>query len=140
MVLPAKNRLSFGKKTIHVYGTPGHTPGCLSYLFPVTEGGRVHIAALFGGATPPQDPDGAAQYLRSLAYFRQEASAMGADVALSNHTALDQGLDRIAYARHRMAHMPNCYVLGQRGLETYWQVYEALGRKVLRHLSEKTEV
>lgn len=123
--------VTLGDKTIAVYATPGHTPGCLSYIFPVTEDGQVHMAGLWGGTTPPRDPDGVKQYLRSLEYFMEAAKRKGVDVALSNHTAIDQGLERIAYAQNRMAYMPNIYIIGQDGFRRYCQVFRALSDKIL---------
>ena len=33
--------------------TPGHTPGCLSFIFPVTDEGRPHMTALWGAPASP---------------------------------------------------------------------------------------
>ena len=65
--------ITLGDKTIYVYGTPGHTPGGLSYIFSVKENKEVHMAALWGGATPPWTKEGVEQYLESLDYFLKEA-------------------------------------------------------------------
>ena len=120
-----------GDKTIYVYGTPGHTPGCLSYLFPVRENGKPHMAALWGGTTPPGTAPGIAQYLKSLNYFIGEAKRKNVDVALSNHTAVDNGLERIAYTRARMAYMPNIYIIGPDGFQTYCQVFQTMSEERL---------
>ena len=58
---------------------------------------------------------GTIQYLRSLEHFMEQAERQNVEVALSNHTALDNGLERIAYARKRMRYMPNIYLIGQKG-------------------------
>ncbi|MGL5437077.1 MAG: MBL fold metallo-hydrolase [Lachnospiraceae bacterium] len=50
-----------GDKTIYVYGTPGHTPGCLSYIFPLKDDGEIHMAGLWGGTTPPRNQKGVEQ-------------------------------------------------------------------------------
>ena len=116
-----------GDKKIFVCGTPGHTPGCLSYLFPVMENGVQHMAALFGGATPPwNDQEGTKQYLDSIDHFIRTAKTMHVDVALSNHTIFDQGIDRINYSKNRCAYMPNIFVLGEDGFERFCEVYKAL--------------
>ncbi|MDO5785961.1 MAG: MBL fold metallo-hydrolase, partial [Eubacteriales bacterium] len=41
--------ITLGDKTIDVFATPGHTPGGLSYIFPVKENGKIHMAGLWGG-------------------------------------------------------------------------------------------
>ena len=123
--------ITVGDKTIYVYGTPGHTPGGLSYIFPVTENGEIHMAALWGGTTPPWTKDGVKQYLQSLDYFIMEAKNKKVDVALSNHTAIDNGLERIEYSRKRMAYMPNIYIIGEDGFEKFCQVFRTLSYEML---------
>ena len=123
--------ITLGDKTIYVYGTPGHTPGGLSYIFPVTENGEIHMAALWGGTTPPWTKDGVKQYLQSLDYFIMEAKNKKVDVALSNHTAIDNGLERIEYSRKRMAYMPNIYIIGEDGFEKVCQVFRTLSYEML---------
>lgn len=128
--------ITLGDKEIYVYETPGHTPGCLSYIFPVRENHKTHMAALWGGATPPWTKDGVKQYLNSLNYFMKEAMDKKVDVALSNHTAVDNGLERIAYSKKRMEYMPNIYVIGQEGFQKFCQVYRSMSYEVLERLSQ----
>ena len=45
--------LNFGDKQVRVVATPGHTAGCMSFIFPVRESLKKHVAGLFGGATAP---------------------------------------------------------------------------------------
>lgn len=40
---------SFGRHTVTVMEAPGHTPGCLNYLFPVHYQGTEHRVLMFGG-------------------------------------------------------------------------------------------
>lgn len=126
--------ITLGDKSIYVYGTPGHTPGGLSYIFPVRENGEMHMAALWGGTTPPWSKDGVKQYLQSLDYFVKEAKNKKVDVALSNHTAIDNGLERIEYSRKRMAYMPNIYIIGQNGFQKFCQVFRTLSYDMLNRL------
>lgn len=123
--------ITLGDKMIEVYDTPGHTPGCLSYIFPVTEDGQTHMAGLWGGTTPPRDREGVGQYLRSLEHFMEAAALKKVDVALSNHTSVDNGLERVAYSRARMDYMPNIYIIGEEGFRRYCQVFRTLGRAAL---------
>lgn len=126
--------ITLGDKIIYVYSTPGHTPGCLSYIFPVKENKEIHMAALWGGATPPWTKPGVEQYLKSLEYFKDAALQKNVDVALSNHTAIDNGLERIAYSRKRMAYMPNIYILGSDAFRDYCQVFRTMSHEVLKRL------
>lgn len=118
--------VTLGDKTIYTYSTPGHTPGCLSYIFPVAENGEIHMAALWGGTTPPWTKAGVDQYLKSLDYFIDMAARNHVDVALSNHTAIDNGLERIAYSRKRYSYMPNLYIIGADGFQKFCQVFRTM--------------
>lgn len=126
--------ITLGEKVIYVYETPGHTPGCLSYIFPVREDEKIHMAALWGGTTPPWTKDGINQYLKSLDYFMSQAISKGVDVALSNHTAMDNGIERILYSKVRMSYMPNIYIIGQDGFKKYCQVFRTLSYDMLDRL------
>lgn len=124
--------ISCGDKRISVYETPGHTPGSLSYIFPVHENGEEHMAAVFGGATPPwNSTDGAKEYLRSVVYFKECTKKQHADVMLCNHTAFDNGQERIAYSKKRLSYLPNIYVIGEDGVQKFFDVFETLGKEKL---------
>ncbi len=58
------------------------------------------------------------------------------DVALSNHTSIDNGLERIGYSKKRMAYMPNIYIIGQNGFRKYCQVFRTLSDERLEMLRE----
>lgn len=128
------DKVTLGDKTIFVYSTPGHTPGGLSYIFPVKEDGKIHMAALWGGTTPPWTKSEVNQYLKSLDYFINEAMSKKVDVALSNHTAVDNGLERITYSKKRMSYMPNIYVIGQDGFQKFCQVFRTMSYEMLDRL------
>ena len=122
--------IACGDKSIAVFATPGHTPGCLSYIFPVHENGEEHMTALFGGATPLwKDEDGAKQFLASVDYFEQASLSAGADVMLCNHTAFDNGLERMAYSAKRLAYLPNIYILSPEKMKVFFDMYRSLAEK-----------
>lgn len=123
--------IALGDKIICVYSTSGHTPGCMSYIFPVKENGEIHMAALWGGTTPPWTKVEVRQYLKSLDYFTDAAKSKNVDVALSNHTAIDNGLERIAYSRKRLSYMPNIYIIGSDGFQKYCQVFRTMSMERL---------
>lgn len=74
------------------------------------------------------------QYLKSLDYFISEAIRKKVDVALSNHTTVDNGLERILYSKTRMDYMSNIYIIGQDGFENYCQVFRTLSYDMLEKL------
>lgn len=116
-----------GDKAISVIATPGHTAGCMSFIFPVHENGNEHTACLFGGATAPWgDENGKEMQKNSAVKFMKAAAAHHCDVALTNHTAFDAGLERIAYSQARLSYLPNIYVLGKDGVQKFCEVYLAV--------------
>ena len=102
--------ISFGGIEIATVTIPGHTPGALGFVFPVTDGTRKHTAALFGGsillfARIPDD--GLRQYAESLERFGAEARRLGVDVEIQNHPLYDgfeTKLERLAARRPGEAH------------------------------------
>lgn len=113
-----------GDKHITVLATPGHTKGCMSFIFPVLDNGKEHVACLFGGATPPwEDETGKEVQKQSVRKFMKVAKDNHCDVALVNHTAFDAGIEKIAYSRARMTHLPNIYVLGEDGVQKFCEVF-----------------
>src|SRR6187455_852171 len=64
VVGPGGLKLALGDTTVDVIATPGHTPGTLSYFFPVTDGGRRLMAAYAGGTAFnfPRRPENFAVY------------------------------------------------------------------------------
>ncbi len=114
---------------IKVIGTPGHTKGCMSFIFPVHDDGEEHMACLFGGATPPwDDEEGKKKQRESVSRFKEKAKEYHCDVALANHTFVDNGQERIAYSRERMEHMPNIYVFGEDGVQRFLDVFLEIAR------------
>lgn len=115
-----------GDKTIFVYSTPGHTPGGLSFIFNVNEDGQEHMAGLWGGSNPPENIANIILYMQSLDHFMDMAERKNVEIALSNHTSLDEGLERIAYSKKRMSYMPNIYLIGRDGFRKYCQLFRNL--------------
>ena len=85
--------LRFGNTEIEVVATPGHSDGCMSFFFYVSEGGRSYRCGLFGGAGFNTLTDefisehgnymSRMEYLASLERLLKE----DVDIMLGNHTA-----------------------------------------------------
>jgi len=48
-------KLTLGNTTLTFYITPGHTPGTVSMLVPVTDTGRRHLLSFWGGSAIPRE-------------------------------------------------------------------------------------
>jgi metallo-beta-lactamase class B len=96
--------LTLGDTTVNVIATPGHTPGTLSYLFDVEEGGRT-LTVMYAGGTAFNFPPSAEAfeiYRDSMIKSAGRARAAGATVLMSNHTEFDRAWDRARIAQLRL--------------------------------------
>ena len=118
-------QITLGGRTVTAYLTPGHTAGTLSFVFPVSDKGTPHVAALFGGQGKPRKMEDYVQFLEGLQHFSEQTDRMQADVILSNHTVGDDGLTRIAQLAQRKAGEPNPYVVGREGVIRYDALFRA---------------
>jgi metallo-beta-lactamase class B len=96
-------KLTLGDTSVDVIATPGHTPGTLSYFFPVKDAGRTLIVAYSGGTAFnfPRQAANFAVYRDNQRKMTEVAEAAGATVLMSNHTEFDR-----AYDRARIAQLP----------------------------------
>ncbi|PVE57780.1 MBL fold metallo-hydrolase [Arthrobacter sp. TPD3018] len=111
--------ITLGGRSVTALLTPGHTPGTISLLFPVSDHGVPHMASLFGGQGSPRDVVSLMSFRHSLDHFADYTDRMQADVVLSNHTVGDDGLTRVAALQRRRAGEPNPYVVGREGVIRY---------------------
>ena len=95
--------ITLGDTTVDVIATPGHTPGTLSFIFPVKDAGRTMTVAYSGGTAFnfPRQPQAFAVYRDSQKKMADAARAAGASILMSNHTEFDR-----AYDRARIAQLP----------------------------------
>ena len=117
--------LAFGSTSIRTVFTPGHTKGCYSFLVPVTDEGRSHTMALWGGSGIMPDTD-KQEYLRSLIKFTEICQTAHVDGAISTHPCLDMGMARYEIARNITDGMPNPFIMGEEGYHYYEQQFYRL--------------
>ncbi len=131
--------ITLGDATVRVHLTPGHTHGTLSTILPVHDGATPHVAALWGGTLfnfrdAPDDPRDLRlrDYAESAARFRGIATAAGADILLSNHTAYDGSTVKLPLLAARAPGAPHPYVIGKDVVTRYFTVAEecALGARI----------
>ncbi|HEY6506927.1 MAG TPA: MBL fold metallo-hydrolase, partial [Vicinamibacterales bacterium] len=117
-------RLTLGDTTVTLYVTPGHTPGTLSALIPVRDGGRSHLAALWGGTGLNADRESLTAYVQSAQRFNGIARQAGADIILSNHTDWDGSKVNLPRLAKGAPGGPNPYVVGNPAVQRYLTVAE----------------
>jgi metallo-beta-lactamase class B len=98
---PEGMKLALGGTTVDIIATPGHSPGTLSYIFPVKDGGRTLTVAYSGGTAFnfPRLADNFAIYRDSAKKMHAAATAAGATVLMTNHTEFDRAHDRARIAQ-----------------------------------------
>lgn len=126
VVGPEGRKLTLGDATIEIVATPGHTPGTLSYVFPVKDRGRTLMVAYSGGTlTGAFGTDGARwdEYVASQRKIAKVAADAGASVMLSNHSEYDG-----AYTKARLIAAPrqpgedHPFIVGTDAVQRYFTV------------------
>ncbi len=118
-------KLTLGER-IDIVSTPGHTPGTLSYVFPVKDQGRTVMVAYSGGTlTGAFGTNGARwdEYIESQKRIAKVAADAGATVILSNHSEYDNVYTkaRLIGAR-REAGENHPFVVGADAVQRYFTV------------------
>lgn len=125
-VAPEGTKITLGDTTVTVVSTPGHTPGTLSYVFPVKDSGRTVMVAYSGGTlTGAFGTDGSRwdEYIASQKKIAKAAADAGASVILSNHSEYDG-----AYTKARLAGLKrevgeeNPFIVGTDSVQRYFTV------------------
>jgi metallo-beta-lactamase class B len=123
---PEGTAITLGDTTVTVVATPGHTPGTLSYVFPVKDQGRAVTVAYSGGTLTGAFGTDAArwdEYVASQRKIARVAADAGATVILSNHSEYDG-----AYTKARLVPLKrevgegHPFVIGADGVQRYFTV------------------
>ena len=126
-------KLTLGDTTLTLYLTPGHTPGTISTLVPVKDGGRTHLAAAWGGTAFnfPRTPENFQIYINSADRFRDIVAKAGADVIIANHTRFDGTPKKVAALATRKPGQAHPYVIGKTAAANYVTVAGECARAAL---------
>jgi metallo-beta-lactamase class B len=122
MFLRDGDEIRLGQTVIRVVATPGHTPGCMSFIIPVADNGEPHCAGIMGGVAVPCNWNEAFLYYTSIDYFTKFAQRYGCDIGLGVHAAyLEEDMKAV---RSRRASDPNPLIIGPERFENeYMQRY-----------------
>ena len=119
-------KLSVGDTTIDLVATPGHTPGTLSFVFPVKDQGRTVMVAYSGGTlTGAFGSNGARwdEYIESQKRVGKAAADAGATVILSNHSEYDNAYTKARLMTSKREVGENHpFVVGTDGVQRYFTV------------------
>ncbi|MGB8489596.1 MAG: MBL fold metallo-hydrolase [Bacteroidales bacterium] len=122
-------KIKTGNEIFQIVSTPGHSPGCLSFIFPVTDHGEAHMAGVMGGTAVWPTQVETRLYKASVEYFKAYAIAAKCDVGLFFHS---QEAD-FAQLRMRKPGDPNPLVIGQDKFDTvYLKKYRDRFEQMLR--------
>jgi metallo-beta-lactamase class B len=125
MVITEGQPIVLGDEKVMAFAVPGHTPGSMAFIFPVKDQGKTRMAGIYGGTilTPgPISDEGLAQYLKSVAHFKEEAKKMKVEVELQNHPLMDGFTDKLAKLKDRKKGAPNPFVVGQANYQRFLDV------------------
>lgn len=121
--------LEFGDTKIKAVFTPGHSEGCFSFIIPVTDEGRPHQAALWGGSGILRSSN-VDDYYDSWMKFSCICREYHVDAEIATHPCLDMGLQRLAIVRNIVDGVPNPFVIGEEGYQYYEQKFYQI---VMKH-------
>jgi metallo-beta-lactamase class B len=148
MIATDGQRLTLGDTTLTLYLTPGHTLGTISTLIPVKDGGKPHVAALWGGTgfnwtrtpasyiTPDRPPSFWFEtYIKSAERFRDIVAKAGADIILSNHTNTDGSKAKLPALAKRKSGEAHPYVIGAPSVQRFLTVANECAKAGLARLN-----
>ncbi len=113
-------KITLGDTTVTVIETPGHTPGCMSLIFPVKQNGKTYTAAQWGGTGAPRSLEDKLVYRKSIDYFEKQTQSAHATVKINAHLFVDHGYDKLDAVRSLQPGVSNPWVVGEEGFATYF--------------------
>lgn len=111
--------IKLGDTSITVVETPGHTPGCLSFIYPAIQDGKIYTAAIWGGTGAPAELQEKLTYKKSIDYFEKYTNKANVTIATSTHLFTENGYAKLDAAKNRKKGEPNPFYLGEIGFDNY---------------------
>ena len=136
-------KITLGGETVTVWLTPGHTPGTISYTFPVLDRGKRLNVAYSGGTafnfvnnTPDPGIRNFQTYIDSQKHMAEKAAATGATVLLSNHSEFDNAFNKNRMLAGR-GDGPHPYEIGADWVQRYFRVMQSCARAAQIRLEQQ---
>jgi metallo-beta-lactamase class B len=122
--------ITLGDTTVTIVATPGHTPGTISPIFPVRDGGDVHYVGYWGAsAVSFLPPEGILEYMASADRFARIDPRV--DVPLTNHPFIDGTLLKLEALGKRRRSDPHPFVEGNAGFRSWMTAIHDCAGEVL---------
>ena len=131
--------VTLGKTTVRLTITPGHTPGALSLIFPVTDKGVAHMVGLMGGSGGGQDSATVHQQVASLGRWGQIAAAAGVDALITNHPGHMSANEKLELVNHAMPSDVNPFIYGKDRINRFVAMLGQCSRVQLARMGESGE-
>lgn len=116
---------TFGNTVITVVHTPGHTPGSMSFLVPVTDEGRPHMLSIWGGAGVQAPSANVTEYLESVEKYKSVCRDFHVDCSVQTHPFIDNGILKLEIVRNIVRGVPNPFIIGEDGNEYFMDAMRA---------------
>jgi len=134
MVMADGGALTLGDTTIRFYVTPGHTPGTLSAIFPVTDHGQKHIVGFNGGTGGGRDEAALRSSIPVFGRWADLTKAAGVDTLIANHPLHAETLEREELIRNALPGDPNPFVIGADTYQRYVRIQQECARVQLARM------
>src|SRR5579871_601290 len=119
-------KITLGEASVTLVLTPGHTPGTVSMLFQVMDGGRPLTVAYSGGTAFNfvNDVPHFDTYIASQRKMAERAASQNATVLMSNHSEFDNAVTKIKTLAGRKPGEPHPFELGREAVQRYFKVMD----------------
>lgn len=139
IVAKDEDTITLGDTSVRLYVTPGHTPGALSLIFPVTDNGRKHMVGLMGGTGGGQDTASINAQVASLQRWQTLTRAAGVDVAITNHPTHQAANEKLALLHYAQPGDANPFVYGKGRYQRFIAMLGQCSRVQLARMGENSE-
>lgn len=135
--------ISLGGTTITTWLTPGHTPGTLSFTFPVLDRGK-RLNVVYSGGTGFNFPNNTPElgipafqtYIASQQRLAEKAASTGATVFLTNHSWNDNAVNKIRMMAGRGTG-PSPFETGADAIQRYFKTTGGCARAAQLQLEQR---
>ena len=115
-----------GDTRVSIYSTPGHTPGCASFIFTVYDCGRPYLFMMWGGTGPNSDIKEIEKQIQSVYYFDRICFERGVAGEVGNHPFSDNLIEKMDLLRNLVDGVPHPLIIGYEGVHSLMLMFKGL--------------